>query len=302
MRDYKKIMNLMKLSAGIFLFIYFALNAISYNFEYVNVTSTVNITNAYPEVLRVNTPATITLNAGTTKLIYCNASLRDWNGYDDIVEVNATLWENDTYTQGAALNNNSKYFNSSCTRTQANGYYANYSCGFDVWYYANASTKWICNLSVIDKFNFTGSNSNLTNILPIYAVNITPIIDYGQMFLATYSANTTANITNIGNININISVYGYGGKNPATGAGLAMTCQNGGNITINNEKYSISSDHDWSSKIALTATPQNISNLTVPKRMTTIEWNTTYWQLYTDPTNTPFGICNGTVVFAAELS
>jgi hypothetical protein len=302
MRDYKKIINLTKLGAGIFLLIYFTFNAASYNFEYVNVTSTVNITNAYPEVLNVKVPASVTLNAGTTRFVYCNVTIRDWNGYDDIVEVNATIWENNTYTQDGALNNNSKYFNSTCTRSIYNGFYANYSCGFDVWYYANASTKWICNVSVIDKFNFTGTNFNITTITPIYAINVTPIIDYGEMVLSNYSINATANITNIGNSNINVSVYGYGGKNPSTGAGLAMTCQNGGNITINNERFSASITQGWASKIALSGVAQNISNLTVQKRMTTIEWNTTYWQLYTDPTNAPFGICNGTVVFAAEIA
>jgi len=264
---------------------------VGYNFEYVNVTSTVNITNAYPVITSVIIDQNILLNAGTTKTVYCNATMYDWNGYADIVNVNATIWENLTYTQDAALNNNSKYINQTCNRTQGNSFYANYTCAFNIWYYANSSTDWVCNVTVIDATNFTASRLNTTTISQYYALNVTPLIDYGNLAVGDTSINTTANITNFGNMNINISVNGTN-----------MTCDVAGKIPVEYQKFSSDPSIDYASKTALSTNLQNISNLTVPKRMTTLDWNITYWQVQVPAIENPFGRCNGTIVFTAVSS
>ena len=269
-------------------------SASAYNFEYLNVTSQVNVTNAYPEITSITMGASVLLSAGTTSVTYCNLSINDWNGYTDIIGVNATLWDNATVAVGDSDNPNNHYTNTSCGLVNGNGYYANYSCAFNVWYYANPSTDWICNATVIDNANFTDTGYNTTEFLAYYALNVTPVIDYGDMILATISSNITANITNIGNSRINISVRGYG---VTPGDGLAMVCQSG-NITIGNEKFSASLVN-WSSKTPLSGTLQNITGISIPKRVNAQTWNLTYWQLYTNPANTPFGECNGTIEFNA---
>ena len=271
--------------------------AISYNFEYVNVTSRVNVTNAYPEILSVTINQNIIPNAGTTKIIWCNATIRDWNGYQDINLTNATFWDNATVTMADADNNNTHYTNTSCGLVNGNGYYANYSCAFNVWYYANPSTNWICNVSVKDNYNFTDDMYNITTIQAYYALNVTTPIDFGDMAVSDITNNITANITNFGNADINVSVDGYGAVD---GDGLAMVCAIR-NISISNLRYSIDGSL-WASAIALTDTPQNITGLTVPKRVNQVLWNTTYWDLYVDPSENPFGVCNGTVVFTAWVA
>lgn len=267
----------------------------AYNFEYVNVTSKVNITNAYPVITSIIIDQNIVLNAGSTKLINCNVSLYDWNGANDIVKVNATLWDNNSVNYTDPLNNNTLYFNSSCLNVTANGYYANYTCSFDVWYYAKNGSNWICNATVIDNYNFTDYEYNLTTINSLFAINVTPTIDFGDMAVGDIKNNITANVTNFGNMPINVSVNGFG---ETPGDGLAMKCAIR-NISIDNMKFSINGTETWTQKTNLSTTLKNITGLTVPKRTADMTWNTTYWDLYIPPSENPFGICNGTVVFTA---
>ena len=287
------------LMLGLFIFIILAINSVfsAYNFEYVNVTTRVNVTNARPEVDYVKIDSNILLNAGSFKVVLCNVSLHDWNGYSDIANVNASFWDNNSVNFSSPDDNNTHYTNSSCVNVSQSGYYANYTCKFNVWYYANNGSNWVYNATVIDKYNFTATGQNKTSIQAYYALNVTSLIDFGDMAVGDYKNNVSANVTNFGNYNINISVDGYGAVN---GDGLAMKCDIR-NITLPNLKYSLN-ETDWLSLpggSALTDSPVNMSGLTVPKRVTDVVWNQTYWHLYVPPTENPFGVCNGTVVFTA---
>ncbi|GIU69987.1 MAG: hypothetical protein KatS3mg002_1223 [Candidatus Woesearchaeota archaeon] len=281
-------------------------NIVGNNYRNVTVRTFVNITNARPEVLSVNvyqesntSLLNITLSGGGQRRVTCNASLRDWNGYNDIVIVNATLWHSSS-TLNSPDDNNSHYTNSSCTNS-GNGvnYTVNYICGFDVYYYANNGT-WTCFVNVEDQGGKTGNNSNTTYVYPLYALNVTDGIDYGSVAVEEYSANRTANITNFGNMPINISVEGYGA---VRGDGLAMNCSLFGNITVSMERFS-TSDVDWSLMNPLSSSPQLIPGLTIPKQTlpSTPMVNTTYWQLYVNVSNNPAGNCTGYIIFQAEAS
>jgi hypothetical protein len=283
-----------------------AANIIGDNYRNVTVRTYVNITNARPEVLAVkvyqetNTSLlNITLSGGSQRQITCNASLRDWNQYGDIVGVNATLWHSSS-TLFAADDNNSHYTNSSCTNA-GNGvnYTVNYLCTFPVYYYANNGT-WNCSVMVIDLGGKTGNNSNTTVVYPLYALNVTDGIDYGSVAVEDYSKNVTANITNFGNMPLNVSVEGYG---VTRGDGLAMNCSLNGNITVGMERFSVA-DLNWASKTPLTATSQNITGLTVSKQTvpSTLMTNSTYWQLYVNVSNNPAGNCTGFILFSAQTS
>lgn len=275
------------------LFSFISINtAISYNYEYVNVTTRVNVTNAYPEILNITVDLDILLNAGTSKQVFCNVSVRDWNGYTDIQNVNGTLYHSSS-SAASADNNNSHYTDTNCSLVNGNGFYGNYSCNFTVWYYANPG-NWTCNITVIDDYNFTDTGEKNTTIQTFYALNVTPLIDFGDMAVGDTKNNITANVTNYGNANINISVEGYGAT---PNDGLAMNCQQR-NITIDNLHYSINATV-WGSATALTGASFNVTGLTVPKRTAGILWNQTYWHLYIPPAQNPYGLCNGTVVFTA---
>jgi hypothetical protein len=271
------------------------------NYRNYSVRTTVDVTNAYPEVLNVscNNGAAITLNAGTTKTINCTVQIRDYNGGGDINYVNATFY----YFLNASsdpLDNNTNYMNASCTNITADGYYTNWSCSFDAWYYALNGT-WRANVTANDTYGAKDNDYGNFSIASLLALNATPVIDFGSMAVTDTSVTSVqANITNLGNRPINVSVYGFGGDSEATGANLAMLCQIR-NISLPNERYSTDSGAVYAAMTPITAAPVTIPDLTVAKQTLADTYivNSTYWTLHVNLTTNPFGECNGTVVFSA---
>ncbi|MGV8162903.1 MAG: hypothetical protein ACP5N2_06250 [Candidatus Nanoarchaeia archaeon] len=272
----------------------------SYNYEFVNVTTRVNITNAYPEIMSmmVGDPSefNVTLNAGSTRLVQCNATIRDWNGYNDIANVNATLFDSRNLSSDLD-DNNTHYTNSNCVEASNDGqYFADYTCNFSILYYAN-NGSWTCNLSVIDNFDFTDSDTNTTMINALYALNVTDLIDYGNLSVTDYSENITAVVTNYGNKDINVSVLGYGLNE---GDGLGFVCEYGDNISIEYQRFSVSPADEWGDKTPLSASNQDMSTTLLQQQAEGIAvTQATYWQLYVPPN--PFGLCTGTIRFTATL-
>jgi len=273
------------------------------NYENVSIDTTVNVTDAKPEILQIliNSASSITLSAGTTTTVDVVLVLRDYNGAGTIAGVNGTFYFESNSSSDPA-NNNSLYRNVTCVNsTPAYGVGSNlinYTCNFFVYYYAVNGT-WYVNATVIDDFAFTASDTNTTTIDALYALNVTTLIDYGDMVLTDNSDNMTANITNLGNLPINMTVFSYGA---VSGDGLAMNCSQG-NISAEHQKFSHNVSANYTQK---TATPGNpvspadmalqVQKQTVPATQIT---NTTYWQLYVSADNNPYGVCNGTLVFAA---
>lgn len=267
-------------------------------YDPTNVSTTVNITNSRPVILNVDIydGNNINLSEGSTQEVWCNISIREYNGPSDISVVNATLFiQNGSIALGDPDNNNSHYTNTSCASMGGSGNYANYTCTFQVYYYA-ANGTWNCTAFVNDSVNFNNNNSNTSTIIPLYALNISDIIDYGNLALEEYSENISLNITNYGNMPINLTLYGYGNE---SGDGLAMVCEQN-NISIDNERWSIDPAAVWGGKVILTGTEVQ-SNMTIQKQTVpgTYIINKTYWQLYTSPATNPFGRCNGTVIINA---
>ena len=279
------------------------------NYLNFSTRTTVNITDAMPEILNVTCNSNqVTLVAGATQNVSCVIELRDFNGGDTINGTNGSGVNVSTFyfilnQSNEPDDNNTHYTNNTCTVLGTpNGFYINWTCGFSVWYYANNGT-WTINVSVHDRYNNKSYNvtgyQNVT-INPLYALNVTDVIDFGDMFVGeTSQTSVQANITNFGNMNINVSVYGFGGDNQTLYPNLAMVCTIR-NLSLTNERYS-SDDQAWSSMTAISASAVLIPNITIPQQQidSQREINTTYWRLFIDPTTNPFGQCNGTVVFSA---
>jgi len=297
------------LSFTVFLFFGLSSAANQHDTNYKNVTvrTNVNITNSKPEVLGISispdinfSQKNITLNAGSLRVVVCNVSLRDWNGYTDIYLVNATLWDVKNSQQNTVDDNNTHYTNYNCTNAEDGvNYTVDYYCNFSVYYYANNGT-WNCSVMVTDTAQTSGLKGNTTYFYSIYALNVTDGIFYGNAAVEDYTINTTANVTNFGNMPINITVEGYGSKQ---GDGLAMNCSLGGNITVDNERFSLY-DTAFSSRTVLNSSPVNVNGLTVLKQTVpnTLMTNSTYWQMFINSTNNPGGNCSGYVIFTAMAS
>ena len=272
-----------------------SVNAQSYNYEFVNVTSRVNVTNAAPEILQVLIEDPVVLNAGGFKTVWCNATIRDWNGYNDIDVVNATLYyfENESSPD----DNDVHYTNASCAELSNDGQFiANYTCTFSVAYHANQG-DWMCNVWANDSFDFSDNLTNQTTFSALFALNVTDIVDYGNLSVGDFSLEIPALVTNFGNTDINVSVLGYG---LTEGDGLGFVCDFGSNISVEYQRWSNVTGL-WEDRVNLSATAQDMGFTLDKPTTSTIPVNrTTYWQLFVPPN--PFGICEGTIRFTAEQS
>ena len=267
-----------------------------YNYEFRNITTQVNVTNSFPEILNVSIDQDITLNAGGFKTIFCNASIRDWNGWDDISLVNATFYHSSS-THESANSGNSHYTNSSCENVNNVGdYIAVYECSFEIIHYAN-NGSWSCNVTAQDTFGFSDNLSNTTSINELYAINVTSILDYGNLTVTETSDEVIANITNLGNMPIGVDVLGYG---EVEGDGFGLICALGGNIDVEHQRFS-SASNLWIDKTPLNSTNQDMG-ITIPQPtdLTAPTFWETFWQLYVPPN--PQGLCTGTLRFTAKAS
>jgi hypothetical protein len=275
------------------------------NYKNVSVDTTVNITNAPPLVMSVlieSGASNITLIAGTYKNITCNATIRDWNGGSTITNVSATFYNNATNTSFSLDDNNTHYTNTNCSLGNFDTYTRNASCYFNIQYHADIG-YWFCNVTATDPYVFSNTSrqqslQNRTYIDALLALNVTPLIDYGNLAVGDIAAAQEANVTNLGNSRINVSVRGYGN---VSSDNLAFTCEIG-NISSMWEKYNVIGGSDITAYTNLTNVSTRINGLSVLQQQNDSQQviNTTYWTLVVP--NTAFGRCNGTVVFQAEAS
>jgi len=261
-----------------------------------NVNATVNVTNAPPTVVsvlledNVTSPSdVIDLVAGGTQLVYCNATVNDTNGYQDIASARAVIYHS-TSTPGAADNNETHYTNGSCTLLAGSGISRNVSCAFNMLYYATNGT-WTCNITAFDLDNANGTGIDTANVSILVALNIsTQILNYGNLAPLQESSPLTETITNHGNVQIDLVLNG-----------TDMPCTTVGTITVNAQHYNVTG----TGTTYTTMTPLQYSAVTetqfnLPKRTDAAEsTRNTYWKII-PPVGTK-GICSGNVTIAAVV-
>ena len=262
--------------------------------ENATVNTTVNITNSAPIVTDValETPIFITPYGNVT--VFCNVTVYDYD--NDTVTVNATFYQ-DTIDPFATDHPNNHYSNISCSETGRYNTETNFTCGFEVEYYANNGT-WYCNATALDDDNAIGNNeSQFAIVQPTVAIVIPGIIDYGDLAQGEISPDIPANIINAGNRENNISVKGWGS---AENDGLAMNCTFG-NIDISYEKYNITNGTgNYAFMTELTQNLVMLPNFYIPQRTDPAQesTNSTFWKLQI-PVGAG-GICNGKILFSAS--
>lgn len=274
----------------------------------------VNITNFVPQVVGLvvyDSPSPddeIDLSTGTIRKVWCNGTVVDNNGADDIVAANATIFFVDNSSSDSD-DRNEHYTNSSCETIATGTYNKTYSCTFAVWYYANNGT-WNCNMSAwdngtanLDGLSAFNSSTDTSEIQPLYALDVPSIIEFGELTLgATSGADVIENVTNIGNMDLDLQLYGYGGTITATENNLSMICSIG-NISVSMLHFDFnSSDDQWASMTNLSgqfANPNSV-DISIAQRIseTLNSTNNTYWKIRI-PQYSVKGECNGTVVFTA---
>jgi hypothetical protein len=297
------------------------------NITNLTVITKVNVTNTEPFVYNlVITPSPIILVPGNTTKVTCTAYVHDWNGWQDFNNGthNATFYDIN-YNYRSPNDNNTHYSNYTCGNCvpigDPEGLNATCNCSFNVYYYAN-DTTWECNFSITDsggtywdnrtrrRRNTTIWNVTNTTIDPLIAIDVPESINYGEVGVTENSSMIQANLSNFGNININLSIDGWGGDNETEGQNLSMICRRAGsgenlaNISIEHEKYSINPNTALSNMTNLSSTQTFIMNLTLRQRQNDstqifgYDKNATYWRIYIPLATT--GFCNGTIRFTAR--
>ncbi len=263
--------------------------------ETVIMNTTVNITNAAPEIRgNVVLDDPIDLVAYGNKTVYCNATVFDWD--NDTLTVNATLYITGITGPSSSDDGNNHYSVSNCTRLTPQNREMNYSCNFTMFYWADNSSNWECNMTVIDPDGALNSNtSNTAKVNPLVAIYAPGIIDYGELMVNEISGVKLANITNAGNRKLNLSVEGWG---ETQGDGWAMNCTYG-HIDVQYERYK-GTNETWANMYELTNESVMIPSFWIDQRTneTAEMYNATYWRLQIPPF--AGGVCNGKILFTAQ--
>jgi hypothetical protein len=240
--------------------------------------------------------ANIVLNAGTLKSVECNITITDALGQKNITGANATFFTSPS-TDGSALNNLSKYLNTSCVRVASTMTTGTYSCDTRLLYYATNGT-WFCNMTGITTHAIISNMTNFT-VDPLYAITVNDtFLDFGLVPAGFNSGNISENISNIGNQPINISVRGYG---RVPDDNNSFTCEND-NITISSLHFAPNNTASYINKVPLTNLSKLLGFTVGPQIDQNLKVNTSYWELLVPSSLISVGQCNGTIVFQAELS
>ncbi len=283
----------------------------------VTVITNLTIGNTWPEVLEVfvnDVDVSMALTPANTTTTYCVGVLRDYNGEGDFIMANATFFDTTTSSFDAADDNNTHYTNSSCNITSSFGSYQGYSddayhalanCSFEIQYYANPDS-WECRLEVEDSVNWKDNRSDTITVSELLALGLPDVINYGTVNATYVSDENITNITNYGNVQVNLTLEGYG---TTPGDNVAMNCTLGniGYIPISEQKYNLTATTPG--PLSFSAFDTNYVNLTSSATTRQFELNyrqddavndaikESYWRIYV-PKGVA-GTCNGTIVFGA---
>lgn len=294
-----------------------------YNSENVSVTVTgagfdiaPNITlNAPPNISSIVVDDSILIPANqidlitaSTRKVYCKAIVKDPEG-GLLYNLSARFFDVNSSFYDDLDDNNYHYTNSSCVVNSSYVSVDNESqvvCGFDTWYYANQGS-WNCTLNVQDNLSARSETYDSIIINPLLSVGVNSNIDFGILNTFNVSKEIEVNVTNYGNVKINLSLYGYATN---IGDGYAMNCTLGNEISLYYERYNLTSSN--LGNLDLSGMESLYKNLSSDYTVETFNLNPrqddlvnnavnfTYWRIYVPPGTG--GECVGNIVFGASTS
>ncbi len=209
------------------------------------------VTNEPPEVLKVDIDSgasSITITPGGNKLVTGTTTIRDTDSCQDIDAVTGIFYRTSQGPTGGA-NKNYRYPVSctldSGTCTSENDNKADYTCSFNVAYYAdptdssspNRRDSWSLLIKPSDGQGVGITDYDTVELSTVAALEVTSAFNFGNLTPGedTGSTNQTVTVTNIGNIRLDASMQVYGST---IGDGKAMTCTTG-DIDSTNLKYGL---------------------------------------------------------------
>lgn len=272
--------------------------------------SLLDIGNSAPVIKNISIEDPISLTPNATKTVVCSAIIEEYFGETDLKNASAEFFDlGSGKSFGSLDDNNDHYTNSSCYLNLSYGdaYTAEAICSFEVEYYANPG-NWNCTVQVYDNSDFDDIKSNTTSVQTLLALSLPDSIDYGLVNATGISDEVVANVTNLGNVEINLSIEGYA---QTEGDGNAMNCSVGSNeffIQDDYEKYNFTTSNPGTLS-SLAQFEVNYTNVTsdavfrefnLASRTNDLvqdERKETYWRIYV-----PVGVagtCEGNLIFGA---
>jgi len=158
-------------------------------------------------------------------------------------------------------------------------------------------------MNVADNYSISRQESDISEINELLALGVDSPIDFGEVDANKVSDEITMEITNYGNIMMNLSLSGFGETEED---GNAMNCESG-NISIEYEKFNITNSN--SSEMVLDEFENNYQNLSSSETIKKFNLdyrkndlvneatNGTYWRIYIP--KKVYGSCQGNIVFGA---
>jgi hypothetical protein len=311
-REYKFFLVLASIQSTIILFALFIFLS-SGVFAGIGTPSTTVLTeleigNVQPEIINLSVspdPLILTANATTNFTIYM--IIRDYNLDDDIKNVSVVFYDFSNTTYNSLSDNNNRYYqNCTIDRDYGDEYEANATCIIPVWYYAHNASWNVSAIAYDNQSIWSDFNSTIINVNSLLALGLPDNINFGRVNATEVSDEKMANVTNFGNVPINLSLSGYA---VTPGDNLAMNCSSGSlkNISIYYEKYNLTTSNIGGLTLSqfeeayfnLTSDPANKTfNLNFrTNEVTNDAFNSTYWRIYV-----PRGVagnCSGNIVFGA---
>ena len=263
---------------------------------YQNITlqtnATVNNTPGYVTQIIIDSP--VNLIAGGLTTITCNATIQDDNGVEDLLGARAIIYSSST-SFNAPNNATNHYTNDSCSCTPINDLQMACTCKFNVYYFAD-NGSWNCRVTALS----IDGNSSLEQgfvINPLAALTVNPyVLDYGNVGAGQISNDRWINITNLGNIAIDLYTYAYAIMSDDE---LAMNCTTG-NITTDKERFYYTSGQSFDLMIPI----GNYSSMSFAdinlSRQTSVDLNSSmklYFKISVP--DIVSGVCSGHIVMIA---
>ncbi len=245
----------------------------------------------------------IDLQAASIREVVCEAVVEELDG-QDLQNIMAEFYHS-SLDIGAGDDNNDHYTNDTCgvDYDYGNENESLIYCNLSIWYYANPGI-WNCFFQVEDNLSSAANESNSSLVNTLLSVGVPDLLDYSNVNTSQVSDEIQFNITNYGNVMVNLSLTGYG---TVEEDGLAMDCDFG-NVSIENEKYNLSESNAGSLNLGQAdLLHTNISSITVIEEFN-LDYrsnegandasNLTYWRIYV-PVGTG-GDCQGNIIFGAS--
>ena len=273
-------------------------------------SSTASVTNVAPVSSDVDITLTaIDLTEATHTHVAVTATVTDNNSCEEITGVTAKLFRTNVADGAACTTNLNNCYAAvamtivpdSCT-TGGTDLSADYTGDIEVQYYADPTDDnvlgptWSLHVIPSDAGGAgTAGTDDTAEMNTLTALNVSTTIAYGPLALDATTTDTTDYDTTVTNTGNNATI----GVQVKSGAATAMACAIG-TIPVGNEKYDDISTTAYADKIALTAGPVTVADVSAAKTTdgSTGNTDTVGWGLHM-PANGVAGDCAGTVVFTA---